>query len=130
MSGMRTILLVTALTITGCAEGTEQCETCAEGVPITLAWDANAPEDMVVGYRVYLGPSEDATTMVMVDDVAVTTLEDAANPTVTYDAWLDFMLSYGDQACFRLTAYNTAGESGFSNAACKTVAGDSMDFGL
>jgi hypothetical protein len=108
-----------------------RCMTCAIGAPIKLSWDANAPSDMVLGYRVYLGPSEDAMGMVMVDDVAVDSPTfDPATPGATYDAWGDFRLRIGDTACFRLTAYNSFGESDFSNAACKLVDGTSMRFGL
>lgn len=86
---------------------------------------------MVLGYRIYFGPSEDATGMVMVDDVTIDAPGfDAAMPTTTYDAWADFRLRLGETACFRLTAYNAFGESDFSNAACKLVDGASMRFGL
>lgn len=108
-----------------------RCMTCAIGAPIRLSWDANAPSDMVLGYRIYFGPTEDATTMVMVDDVMVDAPAfDPAVPGATYDAWADFRLRLGDTACFRLTAYNSVGESDFSNAACKLVDGTSMRFGL
>lgn len=107
------------------------CATCAIGAPITLSWDPNAPSDMVLGYRVYLGATEDATSMVMVDEVTVDQPGfDPATPGSTYDAWADFRLRIGDRACFRLTAYNAAGESDFSNAACKLVDGAGMRFGL
>lgn len=108
-----------------------RCVTCAIGAPIKLSWDANAPSDMVLGYRLYFGPSEDATGMVMVDDVAIDAPGfDVAMPGATYDAWADFRLRLGETACFRLTAYNAFGESDFSNAACKLVDGASMRFGL
>ncbi len=106
-----------------------RCATCAIGTPIKLSWDPNAPSDMVLGYRLYFGPSEDAMGMVMVDDVAVEDL-DPAMPGSTYDAWADFRLRLGDTACFCLTAYNAFGESDFSNAACKMVDGTMMRFGL
>ena len=129
---MRNLFLaVTAVLLAACAGGNDTCDRCAEGVPITLAWDANAPEDMVLGYRLYFGPTEDPASMGMADDIAVTDLADPALPQVSYDAWLDFGLHYGDTACFRLTAYNAGGESAFSNAACKTVVeGNPMQFGL
>ena len=107
------------------------CATCAINAPIKLSWTANAPSDMVLGYRVYFGPSEDAMGMVMADEVTVDQAGfDPAMPTSTYDAWADFRLRLGDTACFRLTAYNAYGESDFSNAACKLVDGASMRFGL
>lgn len=108
-----------------------RCATCAIDAPIRLSWTANAPGDMVLGYRLYFGPDEDATGMVMVDDVAVDAPNfDPAMPQSTYDAWADFRLRIGDTACFRLTAYNAYGESDFSNAACKLVDGATMAFGL
>jgi hypothetical protein len=107
------------------------CATCAIDAPIRLSWDANAPSDMVLGYRIYYGASDDAASMVMVDDVTVDSPTfDPAMPGSTYDAWADFRLRLGDTACFRLTAYNAYGESDFSNAACKLVDGASMRFGL
>jgi hypothetical protein len=108
-----------------------RCMTCAIGAPIKVSWDANAPSDMVLGYRVYFGPSEDAEGMMLVDDVAVDAAGfDPAMPGATYDAWDDFRLRIGDTACFRLTAYNAVGESDFSNAACKLVDGTAMRVGL
>ncbi|MFN0253926.1 MAG: Ig-like domain-containing protein [Kofleriaceae bacterium] len=108
-----------------------RCATCAIGAPIRLSWLPNAPSDMVLGYRLFLGASEDATSMVMVDEVTVDSPAfDPAMPGATYDAWNDFRLRLGDTACFRLTAYNAAGESDFSNAVCKVVNGATMRFGL
>ncbi len=107
------------------------CATCAIGTSIRLAWDPNAPADNVLGYRLYLGETEDATAMTMVDEITIEQPGfDATQPTIGYDAWADFRLRLGDNACFRMTAFNGAGESGFSNAACKLVAGASMRFGL
>ena len=51
-------------------------------------------------------------------------------PTMIYDAWEDLRLRKGATVCFRRTAYNEYGESGFSNAACKTVDAPSMRIGL
>ena len=107
------------------------CATCAIGTSIGLAWDPNAPSDNVLGYRLYLGATEDPAAMMMVDEVTVGQAGfDAMQPAVTYDAWADFRLRLGANACFRMTAFNGSGESGFSNAACKVVAGPSMRFGL
>lgn len=107
------------------------CATCAIGTPIKLTWSPNAPSDNVLGYRLYLGASEDATTMMMVDEITVVQAGfDPAMPTISYDAWADFRLRLGETVCFRMTAYNTAGESDFSNPACKVVTTASMRFGL
>jgi hypothetical protein len=107
------------------------CATCAIGATITLAWDPNAPGDNVTGYRTYMGPSEDTSQLVMIDDIPNTQAGfDPQMPSVTYDAWTDLHLRLGDNVCFALTAYNTAGESGFSNVACTIVMKKAMRLGL
>lgn len=100
-----------------------QCEACMAGSNVKLGWTANAPEQQVVGYRLYLNKDGDAEeSMELFDDVANDSDDfDAENPQVQYDTWEDLRLMDGDTACFRLTAYNNEGESGFSNAACATM---------
>jgi len=106
------------------------CATCALGT-LTLAWDPNAPSDMVTGYRVYQGANMDPATFAMLDDVEVTRAGfDPAAPSVTYDSWETLHLHIGDLVCFAITAYNMGGESPFSNVACKTAVAGSMSFGL
>jgi hypothetical protein len=112
-------------------EITVDCATCADGVSVRLAWDPNAPSDNVLGYRTFLGPSEDPASMVLMDEIRMDRPGfDPTMPTVAYDAWSDLKLRLGDNACFRLKAFNANGESGFSNSACKVVDGSSMRFGL
>jgi len=107
------------------------CATCAIGTAIKLAWDPNAPSDNVLGYRLYLGATEDPVGMMMVDEITIDQMGfDPAAPSIAYDAWSDFHLRLGETACFRMTAFNGAGESGFSNAACKLVVKAAMSFGL
>ena len=107
------------------------CATCAIGTSIKLAWDPNAPSENVLGYRLYLGATEDPTGMAMVDEIEIDQAGfDATMPSIGYDAWADFHLRLGDNVCFRMTAFNAAGESDFSNAACEVVTGTSMRFGL
>lgn len=107
------------------------CASCALGVPITLAWNANAPGDMVQGYRVFMGGSEDTSAMMKIDDIAIDKPGfDPMMPAVTYDAWTDLHLRIGDHVCFALTAYNGAGESGFSIPACADVSHEKMKLGL
>jgi len=86
------------------------CTTCATPVILSLAWDPNA--DQVDGYRVYFGGS--ATTA---DNV----ISDTVTPAADFDAQVDLSLQAGDTACFRLKAYNSAGDSGFSDAVCTTI---------
>jgi hypothetical protein len=107
------------------------CGSCADGVPITLSWLSNNPTEVVLGYRLYLAPTEDPDTMEQVDEIVVTDPGfDPAAPRRVYDAWNDLRLELGDNACFRLTAYNEAGESDFSNAACKQIDGGRAEVSL
>jgi len=109
---------------------TVSCATCAIGTT-SLAWDPNAPSDNIVGYRVYSGPSMDTSALTLLDDIMLTQPGfDPAAPAATYDTWTELHLRVGDLVCFALTAYNTAGESGFSNVACKTATAGSMMLGL
>jgi hypothetical protein len=95
------------------------CATCATEKPITLTWTANPPEQGVTGYRIYFGTGEDVAGMTMVDDIGVTDPGfDNTAPKRTFDAWSDFKLRYGETACFRMTAYNSYGESDYTGAAC------------
>ena len=110
--------------VTGHVAITVGCATCAIGSTATLTWDADPTiaTDMLVGYRMYLGTTDDTSMMTKIDDILLTrTGFDPTMPTVTYDCWADLHLRVGDSACFALTAYNAVGESGFSNAACITV---------
>ena len=100
------------------------CATCAIGSTVSLAWDADPTlaTDMLVGYRTYMGTTDDTSMMTKIDDILITRPGfDPNMPSVTYDAWNDLQLRVGAQACFALTAYNAVGESGFSNPACVTV---------
>ena len=107
------------------------CATCAIGGSITLAWDPNAPSDNIVGYRIYMGADMDTTMFSMLDDLMVGSPGfDPAAPSVKYDSWQKLHLRVGQQICFALTAYNSAGESGFSNVACGIATKDAMRFGL
>jgi hypothetical protein len=98
------------------------CETCLAGRNIRLRWTANAPEEMVIGYRVYSGPEEDPASMGEIGDLtAHTSWFDMEMPEAVYDAWHDLAMHLDDTACFRVTAYNDYGESDYSDAACLTI---------
>jgi hypothetical protein len=104
------------------------CETCALGTPITLAWDP-ATDASILGFRLYMGATDDATQMMMVDDISITRPGfDPSAPSATYDAWLNLHLRLGATVCFRMTDYNSDAESDFSNAACATVTSQPMSF--
>ena len=110
---------------------TVSCATCALGVSVTLTWNANAPSDMVEGYRTFLGSTTDTSMMVQIDDIPIDRPGfDPTMPSVSYDGWLDLHLMIGDNACFALKAYNANGVSDFSNPACAIVMHDAITFGL
>jgi len=97
------------------------CEECRDGGNLRVSWAPNAPEEQVIGYRVYFGNTEPADQMTMIDDLTSATVGfDPDHPAIAYDAWYRLQLADGDMACFRLTAYNSGGESDFSNVVCKT----------
>jgi hypothetical protein len=107
------------------------CASCAIGGTVTLAWDPSPAGEVISGFRTYMGTSDDAAQMKQIDDIAVDKPGfDPAMPKVTYDAWNDLHLHVGDMVCFALTAYNTAGESGFSVPACTTVKKTAMLIGV
>jgi len=98
------------------------CDECMNGRNIRLQWSPNDPAEQVIGYRVYFGQSENADEMTMIDDMTADTPGfDYDAPKVAYDAWYDLQLELGDVACFRATAYNSAGESDFSKSVCKPL---------
>ena len=73
------------------------------------------------GYAVYFGSSTvNASNIVSVIPVTQNGFNPTA-PSVTLDPSSDLNLSTGDPVCFRIKAYNTAGYSDFSDAACTTV---------
>jgi hypothetical protein len=107
------------------------CTTCAIGAAITLAWDGAPAGEVLVGYRVFMGPTEDPATVMLIDDIPLDRPGFVpAMPTVSYDGWADLHLRLNDHVCFRLKAYNAAGESDFSNAACANVTAHGAAFTL
>ncbi len=118
-------------TSTAAVAVTVGCATCAIGVTITLTWNPNAPADMIEGYRLYMGSTDDTSTFTQIDDISVDRAGfDPAMPSSAYDGWTDLHLRIGDQACFALTAYNANGESGYSNVFCATVTHSPMHLGV
>jgi hypothetical protein len=89
-----------------------ECAECASGVKLALSWDVNPSSEYVKGYRVYRG-ADAGTANQLVSDLSGTSAQ--------YDAWNELGLKSGEQVCFRLKAYNSVGESGFSEAACTTM---------
>jgi len=90
-----------------------------EDIQLLLSWDPNP--HTVSGYIVYYGPAED-TTLLVASDLSVTANNfDAGAPSVAYRSWSDLALRRGDSVCFRLRAYNAAGQSGLSDSACVQI---------
>ncbi|OYV76060.1 MAG: hypothetical protein B7Z66_10205 [Chromatiales bacterium 21-64-14] len=94
---------------------TVNCTTCATAT-LTLAWDPSA--QAVQGYRVYYGSTATTATQRVTDLTTGSTGFNASAPSVKFNAWNDLRLRTGDQVCFRVTAYNNTGESGYSAPVC------------
>jgi hypothetical protein len=86
---------------------------------VTLTWRANA--DPVKGYRVYFGLSPKTTLVQLADFRTSNSNFPASAPRAKFRAYEDLGLRAGEQACFRLRAYDTTGVSGFSRAVCVKV---------
>jgi hypothetical protein len=90
---------------------------------LTLSWDPNAPEEKVTGYKVYYGThagppyegvnAEEGASPI---DIPLVSLADPNQPSYTLRG-----LDTCQEFFFTVTAYNEAGESGFSNEVSKTV---------
>jgi len=84
----------------------------ADPEPIVIALSWQPTPGQIDGYIIHTGPTPETATSVIT--VTPTTM-------VTYDAATDLGLDTGDQSCFRIKAYNSEGQSGFSDAVCYTV---------
>ena len=93
----------------------------ASGRALMLSWDPSPTSDAVVGYIVYLGSSVGSATQQVSDLTVSSGVIDPNAPVVTYNAGYDLGLRVGDAVCFRLKAYNAAGQSDFSSPACATI---------
>lgn len=88
----------------------------ATDVELTLSWQPSA--DPVAGYRVYFGPTDDATTPL--SEIRAEDLP--AAPAVTYNAGTQLGLNHGDRVCFRVRAYDDDGAlSNWSQPTCTTI---------
>lgn len=97
---------------------TEQSEFIGS-VVLTLSWKPNPGS--VDGYIVYFGPSANAVTNETTDIKAFAGSFDPATPLIQYDSWYDLGLEPGDQACFKLRAYNAGGLSNWSSPVCSVI---------
>ena len=119
------LVLVLPLFLLACggaiSEGDAGSGAVASARVLSLSWDPNPATDGVAGYIVYRGPSAVNATQQVTDLSVSSGVIDPNAPAVTYNAGLDLGLSLGAQVCFRLKAYNTAGISDYSVAACATI---------
>lgn len=93
--------------------------TAATDTVISLAWQPNA--DTITGYLVYYGPSANAVSTLAVQLAIAGNSFNPLAPQATFNAGRDLGLHHGESICFRLRAYNGAGMSDWSAAACGTV---------
>ncbi len=96
---------------------TVACSSCTSR-SVSMTWSANT--DTVLGYKVYFGPSGNASTL-LADVPLGTTGFDPNAPSVQYDSATDLGAQPGDTVCFRVKAYNSAGASAFSSESCSTI---------
>ena len=107
-----------------CATNDPRTDTDAEPrVPttsVTLTWRANS--EPVVGYRVYFGTSSASSTLIELAQFRTSDSSfPADSPRAEFRSYEDLGLSPGDQACFRLRAYDKSGVSGFGEAVCVKI---------
>ena len=110
------VLVIVALTGCGGGLGGGSAPTGS----IHVAWQPH-PDPTVTGYVIYYGPSIPAATTVASDRPITSPGFDPQAPSVTYDPVTNLGLRPGDTVCFRLKAYNSDGESDFSQGTCTTV---------
>lgn len=119
MHGVRSIaIMACTLTFLAACGGGGLGNSGPQGV--FFAWQPH-PDPSVTGYMVYYGPSIDTATTVASNQPVDGPGFDPQAPSVTYDPAADLGLHAGDTVCFRLKAYNSDGESGFSPGTCTTV---------
>lgn len=92
----------------------------ATDVVLQLSWQPNT--DPIAGYRVYFGTTPESATNQLSDFATANRSLNAQAPSASYNAGRDLGLDPGEQACFRLRAYNSEGAlSDWSQPACTTV---------
>ena len=82
----------------------------ADDSTLSLAWYSNPGQ--ILGYIVYFGPTPTTAT---------TIASETSGTSVQYLTKSVLGLNVGDNVCFRLKAFNLAGLSGYSGAACMQI---------
>ena len=96
------------------------CDTlCPQDTTLTLSWAANASVEVVEGYLIYF---VEGSTETLLSDISINDQGFSSNaPSVDYLIEDDLQRLAGDQACFKIIAYNTLGDSPSSNQVCATI---------
>ncbi len=97
------------------------CSSCAADVILNLSWDANPAEEDVTGYNVFYGESDNTANSLYKTFTGNSAGFDLNAPSIDTNANADLSLQAGDDVCFRISAYNSAGESSKSAAVCETI---------
>jgi len=97
------------------------CSACVNDVTLELAWSPNPSEDVVNGYKVYFGKNQTFSN----SPIQTISINDsnfnADSPITVFEAGIDFDIKIGDEACFKVSAYNSAGESQLSDMYCELM---------
>jgi hypothetical protein len=88
----------------------------AETKTVKLRWSASGGD--IDGYRVYFGPSREATVLVLSTLRIGSTGFDSRIPGVNYDSAEDLGLDSSDTACFRVSSFRGSESSPLSGAVC------------
>ena len=86
------------------------------GVALTVNWDPNS--DVIQGYAVYYGSTSTTATQLLTTIPITQAGFNPTAPSIIYDSVIDLKKTAGEQVCFSIKAYNSAGYSDASNAAC------------
>jgi len=100
---------------------TVNCSNCANGVMLSLTWDANPDEESITGYNLYAGSDASSITSLTKTLNVGDTGFNSTVPGYSLDAGVDLQLRTGDNICFKISALNYGGESSFSNVICLEI---------
>ncbi len=84
---------------------------------LTLRWDPSSGE--VAGYRIFYGTAPEAATTLLSDLPLLASNLRPEAPAANFPV-AELGFARGEMGCFRVKAYNAAGESGYSEAVCGT----------